>query len=140
MPWCFATAANPNGLIGASGRLGQKRQIAALMDSLAPHYGDDFWFLAHQYLSPCGMGQGETGVGCDGAVKGLDCPRIKGQGQIAALNGRRQCSKRGRIGLRTYRVLQGFVENLTPSSPFTKGPSGHEPAVIAKLAWHRGAS
>jgi hypothetical protein len=32
------------------------------------------------------MGQGETGVGCDGAVKGLDCARIKGQRQIAALN------------------------------------------------------
>ena len=31
-----ATSANPNGLIGASGRLGQKRQIAALMDRLAP--------------------------------------------------------------------------------------------------------
>jgi hypothetical protein len=30
-----ASAANPNGLIGASGRIGQKRQIAVLMDSLA---------------------------------------------------------------------------------------------------------
>jgi hypothetical protein len=38
----LATAANPNGLIGASGRIGQKHQIAALMDSLAPHYGDDY--------------------------------------------------------------------------------------------------
>src|SRR5205823_2364406 len=33
-----AIAANPNGVIGGSGRLGQKRQIAELMDSLAPHY------------------------------------------------------------------------------------------------------
>ena len=32
-----ASAANPNGLIGGSGRIGQKRRIAALMDSLAPH-------------------------------------------------------------------------------------------------------
>jgi hypothetical protein len=31
-----ASAANPNGLIGASGRIGQKHQIAMLMDSLAP--------------------------------------------------------------------------------------------------------
>ena len=30
-----ATAANPNGLIGSSGRLGQKHQIATLMDGLA---------------------------------------------------------------------------------------------------------
>jgi len=42
-----ASAANPNGLIGGSGRIGQKHQIAALMDSLAPHYGDDYWFLAY---------------------------------------------------------------------------------------------
>ena len=47
----LATAANPNGLIGASGRIGQKHQIAALMDSLAPHYGDDFWFLAHHAMA-----------------------------------------------------------------------------------------
>jgi tetratricopeptide (TPR) repeat protein len=42
-----ASAANPNGLIGGSGRIGQKHQIAALMDSLAPHYGDDYWFLSY---------------------------------------------------------------------------------------------
>jgi len=42
-----ATAANPNGVIGGSGRIGQKHQIAVLMDSLAPHYGDDYWFLAY---------------------------------------------------------------------------------------------
>ena len=42
-----ATAANPNGVIGGSGRIGQKHQIAALMDSFAPHYGDDYWFLAY---------------------------------------------------------------------------------------------
>jgi tetratricopeptide (TPR) repeat protein len=41
-----ASAASPNGVIGSSGRIGQKHQIAALMDSLAPHYGDDFWFLS----------------------------------------------------------------------------------------------
>ena len=53
----LATAANPNGLIGASGRLGQKRQIAELMDSLAPHYGDDFWFLAHHAMALSEDGQ-----------------------------------------------------------------------------------
>src|SRR6185436_12616718 len=30
----IATATNPNGLIGSSGRIGQKQQIAALLDSL----------------------------------------------------------------------------------------------------------
>jgi tetratricopeptide (TPR) repeat protein len=47
----LASAANPNGLIGASGRIGQKHQIRVLMDSLAPHYGDDFWFLAHHAMA-----------------------------------------------------------------------------------------
>src|ERR1700739_4430094 len=42
-----ATAANPNGLIGASGHIGQKRRIAELMDSLAPHYDEDCWVLSY---------------------------------------------------------------------------------------------
>ena len=33
-----ASGANPNGLIGGSGRIGQKHQIAALMDMMAPLY------------------------------------------------------------------------------------------------------
>ncbi len=53
----LATAANPNGLIGASGRVGQKHQIAVLMDSLAPHYGDDWWFLAHHAMALSEDGQ-----------------------------------------------------------------------------------
>ena len=52
-----ASAANPNGLIGGSGRIGQKRQIVALMDSLAPHYGDDFWFLAYHAMALSEDGQ-----------------------------------------------------------------------------------
>jgi hypothetical protein len=39
----------------------------------------------HQYLGLCGMRQGESVVGYDSAVKSLDCARIKGQRQIAAL-------------------------------------------------------
>jgi tetratricopeptide (TPR) repeat protein len=53
----LSTAANPNGLIGASGRLGQKHAIAELLDSLAPHYGDDFWFLAHHAMALSEDGQ-----------------------------------------------------------------------------------
>ncbi|MBV9965041.1 MAG: tetratricopeptide repeat protein, partial [Alphaproteobacteria bacterium] len=41
----------PNGLIGGSGRLGQKHQIAELMDSIAPHYGDDYWFLSYHAMA-----------------------------------------------------------------------------------------
>jgi len=46
-----STAANPNGLFGGSGRIGQKRQIAELMDDLAPHYGDDYWFLSYHAMA-----------------------------------------------------------------------------------------
>jgi len=53
----LATAANPNGLIGASGRIGQKHRIAVLMDGLAPHYGDDPWFLAHHAMALSEDGQ-----------------------------------------------------------------------------------
>ena len=52
-----ASAANPNGLIGASGRIGQKHQISELMDSLAPHYGDDPWFLAYHAMALSEDGQ-----------------------------------------------------------------------------------
>jgi tetratricopeptide (TPR) repeat protein len=52
-----ASVANPNGLIGASGRIGQKHRISVLMDSLAPHYGDDFWFLAYHAMALSEDGQ-----------------------------------------------------------------------------------
>jgi hypothetical protein len=45
----LASAANPNGLIGASGRIGQKHQIAEMMDSLAPHY--EAWLTSKVF--PC---------------------------------------------------------------------------------------
>ncbi len=52
-----ASAANPNGLIGGSGRIGQKHQIAALMDSLAPNYDDDFWFVSYHAMALSEDGQ-----------------------------------------------------------------------------------
>ena len=52
-----ASAANPNGLIGGSGRIGQKHQIAVLMDSLAPNYGDDFWFVSYHAMALSEDGQ-----------------------------------------------------------------------------------
>ncbi len=53
----LASAANPNGTIGASGQIGQKHRIAVLMDSLAPHYGDDWWFLAYHAMALSEDGQ-----------------------------------------------------------------------------------
>ena len=52
-----SVAANPNGLIGGSGRVGQKHQIAELMDNLAPHYGDDFWFMSYHAMALSEDGQ-----------------------------------------------------------------------------------
>src|SRR4051794_3285621 len=46
-----AVAANPNGVIAGSGRVGQKQRIAALLDSVAPHYGDDYWFLSYHAIA-----------------------------------------------------------------------------------------
>jgi tetratricopeptide (TPR) repeat protein len=47
----ISVAANPNGLIGGSGRIGQKHQIAELMDGVAAHYGDDYWFLSYHAMA-----------------------------------------------------------------------------------------
>src|SRR5436305_825593 len=48
------SAANSN---GRSGRIGQKHQIAMLMDRLAPHYNDDFWFLSYHAMALSEDGQ-----------------------------------------------------------------------------------
>jgi len=53
----LGTTAFTNGLIGSSGRAGQKRALLALLERLAPHYGDDdWWFAAHH-----GMALSENG-------------------------------------------------------------------------------
>jgi tetratricopeptide (TPR) repeat protein len=52
-----SSGANPNGLIGGSGRIGQKHRIAELMDSLASHYGDDFWFTSYHAMALSEDGQ-----------------------------------------------------------------------------------
>lgn len=52
----LATTAFTNGLIGNSGRAGQKRTLLELLDRLSPGYGDDWWFTAHH-----GMALSENG-------------------------------------------------------------------------------
>ena len=53
----LGTTAFTNGLIGSSGRAGQKRTLLDLLERLAPHYGDDWWFTAHH-----GMALSENGA------------------------------------------------------------------------------
>jgi tetratricopeptide (TPR) repeat protein len=53
----LATTAFTNGLIGNSGRVRQKRALLGLLDRLAPHYGDDWWFRAHHGMAFSENGQ-----------------------------------------------------------------------------------
>src|SRR5204863_6740439 len=56
----LATAAFTNGLIGSSGRVGQKRALLDLLERLAPSYGDDWWFTAHHGMALSENGQRDT--------------------------------------------------------------------------------
>ena len=53
----LGTAAFTNGLIGSSGRAGQKRMLLELLDRLAPSYGDDWWFTSHHGMALSENGQ-----------------------------------------------------------------------------------
>jgi Tetratricopeptide repeat len=53
----LGTTAFTNGLIGSSGRAGQKRKLLDLLDWLAPSYGDDWWFTAHHGMAFSENGQ-----------------------------------------------------------------------------------
>ena len=53
----LSTTAFTNGLIGSSGRAGQKRALLELLDRLAPSYGDDWWFMAHHGMALSENGQ-----------------------------------------------------------------------------------
>jgi tetratricopeptide (TPR) repeat protein len=46
-----------NGLIGSSGRADAKRAMIDLLDCLAPHYSDDWWFMAHHGMALSEDGQ-----------------------------------------------------------------------------------
>src|SRR5215813_5774261 len=53
----LGTTAFTNGLIGNSGRAGQKRTLLELLDRLAPSYGEDWWFTAHHGMALSENGQ-----------------------------------------------------------------------------------
>ncbi len=53
----LSTSASANGLIGSSGRVEQKRELLALMDGLAPSFGDDWWFTGHHAFALAENGQ-----------------------------------------------------------------------------------
>ena len=45
------------GLIGFSGRLDRGAELLALLDDVAPHYGDDWWFTAIHAFAECEAGR-----------------------------------------------------------------------------------
>jgi hypothetical protein len=53
----LATTAFTNGVIGSSGRAGQKRALLDLLERLAPSWGDDWWFTAHHGMALSENGQ-----------------------------------------------------------------------------------
>jgi len=53
----LGTTAFTNGLIGSSGRAGQKRALLELLERLAPSWGDDWWFTAHHGMALSENGQ-----------------------------------------------------------------------------------
>ena len=53
----LSTTANQTGLIGLSGLAGREQDLADLLDGLAPHYGDDWWFGAHHGMALSEVGQ-----------------------------------------------------------------------------------
>ena len=56
----LAVTAFTNGLIGSSGRAGQKRALLELLDRLAPSWGDDWWFTAHHGMALSENGEREA--------------------------------------------------------------------------------
>ncbi len=51
-----STAANQTGLIGLSGRAGREQDQLDFLESLAPHYGDDWWFNGHYAMALAELG------------------------------------------------------------------------------------
>jgi len=53
----LTTCAHTGGLIGATGRPGRERDLLAFLDSIAPEYGDDWWFTSHHAMALSESGQ-----------------------------------------------------------------------------------
>lgn len=117
----LATTAFTNGLIGSSGRAGQKRRLLALLDRLAPSYGDDdWWFAAHH-----GMALSENGQ------RAAARPKID---RSLALNSKNPWAAHARAHL-CYEegdpdTGRAFLKSWLPSYP-------RDGALYSHLSWHR---
>jgi tetratricopeptide (TPR) repeat protein len=53
----LSLAANQGGLIGMSGLAGREQDLVDFLGRLAPHYGEDWWFLGHYGMALSEIGQ-----------------------------------------------------------------------------------
>ena len=87
----LATAAFTNGLIGSSGRAGQKRMLLEFLDRLAPSWGDDWWFTAHH-----GMALSENGQRDCRSPDDRPLPCAKPEEPVGGARSRASVLRRGR--------------------------------------------
>ncbi len=115
----LGTTAFTNGLIGSSGRAGQKRRLLDLLNRLAPHYGDDWWFTAHH-----GMAFSENGER-DAARPKIDRSLAQNPKNPWAAHARAHLSyEEGNAP-----AARGFLKSWLPTYP----RSG---SLYSHLSWH----
>ncbi|MDI1284376.1 MAG: tetratricopeptide repeat protein [Reyranella sp.] len=56
----LSLAANQGGLIGMSGLPGREQDLVDFLDTLAPHYGEDWWFEAHYGMALSEIGRHDS--------------------------------------------------------------------------------
>jgi tetratricopeptide (TPR) repeat protein len=116
----LGTTAFTNGLIGSSGRAGQKRMLLDLLDRLAPSYGDDWWFTAHH-----GMALSENGQHAAARPK-IDRSLVKNPSNPWAAHARAHlCYEEG-----DPNAARAFLESWLPSYPRNAPLHSH-------LRWHQ---
>jgi Flp pilus assembly protein TadD len=115
----LATTAFTNGLIGNSGRVGQKRALLDFLERLALSWGDDWWFTAHH-----GMALSENGQ--------RDAARPKIERSLAQ-NPKNPWAAHARAHLAyeegDAEEARAFLESWLPTYP----PDG---SLYSHLSWH----
>ena len=116
----LGTTAFTNGLIGSSGRAGQKRALLDLLDRLAPSYGDDWWFTAHH-----GMALSENGQH-DAAGPKIDRSLAQNPNNAWAAHARAHlCYEQGDAN-----AARAFLASWLTAYP-------RNGALYSHLSWHR---
>ncbi len=89
----LGTTAFTNGLIGSSGRAGQKRTLLDLLDRLAPRYGDDWWFTAHHGMALSENGQHDAARAEDRSIARRKTRTTRGRRTLARISAMRRAMR-----------------------------------------------